>query len=129
MNVQMLSGAVNVYEKFTNVGDALGYALPFSLFGFGVVFFVLVLLWGILAVFGAVFAEKKPKAPKASKTEKKPEPKVEAVQVASAEPAATPAPSNDTELIAVITAAISAFRSASGNSIGGFRVVSFKKRK
>lgn len=34
----------------------------------------------------------------------------------------------DSEIIAAITAAIEAFRSQSG-SVGGFRVVSFKKRK
>ena len=84
--------AIDVTKSFASAGEALGYGLPLSLFGFCVVFFVLALLWGILTLFKLFFYT---------------------------------IPNNKKK---AITAAIEAFRSQNG-SVGGFRVVSFKKRK
>lgn len=126
--VQMLD-AVTKDTVFDNVGDALAYGLPLSLFGFGVVFGVLVLIWGILALFKVFFytipnAKKNP-APKAKA---EPKPAVKAAPVAEA--AAVPTQSTgDGEVVAAIIAAIESYRAANGvTSPGGFRVVSFKKR-
>ena len=121
-------------EKFTPVsGEALSkavsFGLPFSLFGFAIVFGVLALLMVIIVIFGKVFgaAETKP----AKKTEdkqaaKKEEPKAQQPAVADVQTVAPVADSNG--IVAAIIAAITAFRGANGE-VGGFRVVSFKKRK
>ena len=47
--------AIDVTKSFASAGEALGYGLPLSLFGFCVVFFVLALLWGILTLFKLFF--------------------------------------------------------------------------
>ena len=129
-SVQMLD-AVTKHTVFDNVGDALAYGLPLSLFGFAVVFGVLILIWGILALFKVFFytipnAKKNP-APKVKhepKKEVKAEPKAEAPVAPVAQ-----ASSNDGEIVAAIIAAIESYRAANGSTApGGFRVVSFKKR-
>lgn len=102
-----------------------GYGLPFSLFGFATVFFVLALIMFVIIIFGKIFgtaAENKPskKAPAPKK-----EVKVETVPVAQTVESIPV--SNDAAIVAAITAAISAYRSSTGE--GSFRVVSFKKRK
>ena len=128
--VQMLD-AVTKNTKFDNVADALEYGLPMSLFGFAIVFGVLIIIWGILALFKVCFytipnAKKNP-APKV-----KPEPKKEVKAEVKAEAPVAPAvqaSSNHGEIVAAIMAAIEAYRSANGAAApGGFRVVSFKKR-
>jgi hypothetical protein len=78
--VQMLD-VVTKNTKFDNVSDALEYGLPMSLFGFAIVFGVLILIWGILALFKVFFytipnAKKNP-VPKVKKEEPKPEVKAE----------------------------------------------------
>lgn len=117
---------------FTNVGDALSFGLPLSLFGFATVFAVLILIWAILALF-KVFFYTIPNAKKNGATPKV-EPKKEAVVKAAEAPVAvTAAPvankGNDGEIVAAIIAAIEAYRAGTGHAApGGFRVVSFKKR-
>ena len=74
--VQMLD-AVTKNTKFDNVADALEYGLPMSLFGFAIVFGVLILIWGILALFKVFFytipnAKKNP-APKVKPSPKSPQ--------------------------------------------------------
>ena len=131
--VQMLD-AVTKNTKFENVADALEYGLPMSLFGFAIVFGVLVLIWGILALFKVFFytipnAKKNPQQPKVKKEAPKPEVKAEPVKVVAAPAPVVQAASNDGEVVAAIIAAIEAYRSANGATApGGFRVVSFKKR-
>ncbi|MBQ8759556.1 MAG: OadG family protein [Clostridia bacterium] len=131
--VQMLD-AVTKNTKFENVADALEYGLPMSLFGFAIVFGVLVLIWGILALFKVFFytipnAKKNPPQPKVKKEAPKPEVKAEPVKVVAAPAPVVQAVSNDGEVVAAIIAAIEAYRSANGATApGGFRVVSFKKR-
>ena len=93
-------------------GDAALYGLEMLLIGMVIVFAVLTLLWFAIEIFGRVVgklsATSKPVA------EKKPEP----VAVA-------PAATDDTELIAVLTAAIAAMESAPATR---FRVVSFRRK-
>ena len=100
--------------------ERLALAGQMTLLGMGMVFAVLALLWGVLAVFKLIFAKPAPKkvaeAPKSAPVVV-PEPVVEVEQT------------DDTELIAVLTAAIAAYESANGNEVapGGFRVVSFRR--
>ena len=101
--------------------ERLALAGQMTLLGMGMIFAVLSLLWGVLAIFKLIFAkpEKKVKAA--------PAPKAEPVVVP--EPVVAPAASNDAELIAVLTAAIAAYEASQGNEVapGGFRVVSFRR--
>ena len=103
-------------------GERLALAGQMTLIGMGMVFAVLGLLWGVLAIFKFVFAKPAPK------------PRAEVKPVAEPEPVAevTPAASvggNDDELIAVITAAIAAYIASEEPEAyqGGFRVVSFRR--
>ena len=129
MNMQFLSVAEFYSEKFAPVSaeaidKAASFGLPFSLFGFAVVFSVLAVIMLVVIVFGKVFgvSQEKPKTEK--KVEKKSEPGVEV----PSEPVTVAPVSDNGGIVAAIMAAISAFRGANGES-GAFRVVSFKKRK
>lgn len=123
--------AVNFKEPFANAADALGYGLPLSLFGFCVVFFVLALLWGILTLFKLFFYtipnNKKKTGSSAPAKDSSSVQKMEMTSSGAAAAVLDPSLA-DNEIVAAITAAIEAFRSQNG-SVGGFRVVSFKKRK
>lgn len=110
--------------------NAVSYGLPFTLFGFSVVFAILAIIMSIVIVFGKIFGVAQPKQ---KQVEKKQEPKKQQVEkqqnsgVEEAPVAASPV-ADDKGIVAAIIAAISSFRSANGEN-GGFRVVSFKKRK
>ncbi len=102
-----------------------GYAGRMTLLGVGMVFAVLALLWLILSIFKHAFA----KEPAKKKTEAPASTPAPATPV----PAPTAAPaSNDDALIAAITAAIAATIESDpalqARFVGGFRVVSFKKK-
>ena len=111
--------SLTMAEKFSLSGEML-------LRGMGTVFMVLIILWLILKIFGAVFGgttKEKPQsapAPKAAKAEA-PAPAPAPVQTAA------PA-QDDSQLIAVITAAIAAYQSESGKPNLPFRVVSFTRK-
>lgn len=116
MNQLFLEASLTLGEKFALSGEML-------LRGMGTVFMVLIILWGIVAAFGKVFAGTGKKS-----AEKKPETQ----PVQNAEPIAVPEPaavSDDGALIAAITAAIEAYRSETGCAHTGFRVVSFRQKK
>ena len=126
MNVQMLTGVMlsispdTKYPAFSV--DSIAKAAEVAVLGLGMVFLVLAILWGVLAIFKVVFGGEK-------KAKKEPVKEVSApAAVAEPEPVAE---QDDGELIAVITAAIEAYRaSESGGDedyAGGFRVVSFKR--
>ena len=102
--------------------ERLALAGQMTLLGMGMIFAVLSLLWGVLAIFKLIFAKPEKKKVKAA-----PAPKPEPVVVP--EPVVAPAASNDAELIAVLTAAIAAYEASQGNEVapGGFRVVSFRR--
>jgi len=94
------------------------------LLGMAMIFAVLALLWGVLAVFKLIFVGKTETKPeKEKKSEEIPQP----VSVA---PAPVQPQNEDEQLIAVLTAAIAAYRATeTGGEIApnGFRVVSFRR--
>lgn len=93
-------------------GEAALYGLEMLLIGMLIVFAVLTVLWFAIALFGRIVGGAV-SAPKPV-VEKKPEPVVVA-----------PTATDDTELIAVLTAAIAAMESAPATR---FRVVSFRRK-
>ena len=128
MNVQMIQGfmlAVGTDKKYDvfngELGEAVIKAVEVTVLGLGMVFLVLAILWGVLAIFKVLFSGEK----KSEKTN------ADLPVAPVAEPEPVEAEADDGELIAVITAAIEAYRaSESGgdeNYAGGFRVVSFKR--
>ncbi|MBQ4606299.1 MAG: OadG family protein [Clostridia bacterium] len=129
--ISIALSALTTAEKFSLSGEML-------LRGLGTVFMVLIILFIVLKIFGSVFAgeetkaAKKAEAAKAPKKEapKKAEPKPAPAPAAAPvqTPAPAPAAQDDRELIAVITAAIAAYQSASGQPNLPFRVVSFTRK-
>ena len=107
------------YAPFS--AEAWKYVGEMILLGMGMIFTVLAILWAILSIFKLVFVGKEQK-PATPKVEVAPAPRAPAVE----KPVAVSAPADDTQLIAVLTAAIAAYRSAEGET-SGFRVVSFKR--
>ena len=109
---------MDYHAPFGSVADAFGYALPTSLLGFLTVFGVLALLWGILEIMKLFFytlPNRRAKPQTAPTVEK------EVIEEAPQ--------TDDAAIVAAITAAITAYRASIGQSAGGFRVVSFAKRK
>ena len=116
-------------------GEAWQYAGEMTLLGMGMIFSVLGLLWAVLAVFKLVFVGKAPKAPKEPKapkakapekttaTEQQPSDEISAVIAAGIQAYQE---DNNAAMIAVLTAAVAAYRAEEGSE-GGFRVVSFKR--
>ena len=98
-------------EKLENI-------LTTAVGGYLLVFIVLALIWGVLKLFSVFFAKRSDK-----KDTSKPD-----------SPAPQPVPvyeepdTDETELVAVITAAISAYRSSEDAPKGAFRVVSFRRK-
>ncbi|MBQ3591915.1 MAG: OadG family protein [Clostridia bacterium] len=129
--ISIALSALTTAEKFSLSGEML-------LRGLGTVFMVLIILFIVLKIFGSVFAGEETKAAKqaeaanAAKKEaaKKAEPKPAPAPAAAPAQAPAPAPAaqDDRELIAVITAAIAAYQSASGQPNLPFRVVSFTRK-
>ena len=116
--------ADGTYTPFS--ADAWAYAGQMTLLGISMVFAVLAVLWGVLAIFKLVFAGKTPKAPKVVKVN--PQPPVETVPEKASVATAPVSQQNDAELVAVITAAVAAYMAEEGTEYnGGFRVVSFKR--
>ena len=119
-----LSDLLNFDKAVANdmtMAEKLENILTTAVGGFILVFVVLALIWGLLELFSLLFTKKK------AENEKKSEAPAPAVEPAPVIEASEPE-SDDLELVAVITAAISAYRSAEGESPKGFRVVSFRKK-
>ena len=129
--ISIALSALTTAEKFSLSGEML-------LRGLGTVFMVLIILFIVLKIFGSVFAGEETKAAKkaeAAKAPKKEAPKKAEPKPAPAPadapvqtPAPAPAAQDDRELITVITAAIAAYQSASGQPNLPFRVVSFTRK-
>lgn len=128
--ISIALSALTTAEKFSLSGEML-------LRGLGTVFMVLLILFVVLKVFGSVFAGEETKAAKQAEAAKVPkkevpkkaEPKPAPAPAAPVQaPAPAPAAQDDRELIAVITAAIAAYQSASGQPNLPFRVVSFTRK-
>ena len=103
--------------------ERLSYAGQMTLLGMLMVFAVLAILWGILALF-KVFFVKEAKAPKKQSAD------APAPAVVPSAPEVPAQEQSDDELIAVLTAAVAAYIESEGLSesySGGFRVVSFRR--
>ena len=100
------------FNESMEFGEGALYGLQMLLVGMLIVFAVLALLWLSLEISGAIFRKLSEKAKPV--VEKKVEAPAPVVNTAS-----------DTELIAVLTAAIAAMESAPA---ARFRVVSFKRK-
>ena len=100
--------------------ERLALAGQMVLIGMGMIFAVLGLLWGVLAMFKIVFARPEPKKKAAS---------APAEVAPAAEPVAEADETDDGELIAVITAAVAAYIASEEPEAyqGGFKVVSFRR--
>ncbi len=100
--------------------EAWAKAAEVTILGMLMIFAVLSILWAVLAIFKLLFVGKTEKAAQAPKTE----PTVVAPPVVEES-------ADDGELIAVITAAIEAYRATEDGmdsaSASGFRVVSFRR--
>ncbi len=104
-------------------GERMSYGLQVFVVGLGTVFSVLVILWLALILF-RVFAYDIPQ--KKAKKLAEATVKVEATPVAETHIPVEETSEDDTQLIAVITAAVAAYNAQSGNTLP-FRVVSFKR--
>lgn len=112
-----------IFEKELTLGEILEKAGMNTLIGMGSVFLVLILICLIISCFKFI------SNPQASKKEEKKETTVAAQPVAAPKAAAAPVTNNlvnDTELVAVISAAIAA---SEGTSADGFVVRSIKRVK
>lgn len=109
-------------EELATVGEKATTALSVFLLGLGTVFVVLIILYIVITLMGKIFYhDDKKKATVAAAPEPTPEAVVEENIVPEQE-------TDDGELVAVITAAIAAFSEAGGGeTVPGFRVVSFKR--
>lgn len=109
-------------EELATVGEKATTSLQVFLLGLGTVFVVLIILYIVITLMGKIFYhDDKKKATVAAA----PEPAAEAVVPENIVPEQE---TDDGELVAVITAAIAAFSEAGGGeSVPGFRVVSFKR--
>lgn len=108
------------------IGERVTYALQVSLIGMLAVFAVLTIIWGALVLMRIVIeaiTKQKNKKNKGSDTNE-PAVKVSAEEASSVD-------YDDEQLVAVITAAVAAARAEKakkdGRTVGGFRVVSFKR--
>ena len=113
--------ALSVMENKPFTPESWAKAAEVTLLGMGMIFLVLSILWGILAIFKLVFAREKKSKVKADNIRS---------EESVSEAVTAPAEKDDSELIAVITAAVAAYReseSADGAPVSGFRVVSFKR--
>ncbi len=139
MNIFMLNPIAlairtdGTYSPFSS--DAFAFAGETTLLGMGMIFAVLAILWGVLAIFKVVFAGKSPKAPKIPKVKEQKQasaPKeseddaIAAVIAASIQAYETDKVQNDAALVAILTAAVASYRASEGTN-GEFRVVSFKR--
>lgn len=117
-NISLSVRPDGTYTPFS--ADAWGYAGQMALLGMVMVFAVLAILWLVLTLFKVIFAERAPKA----------ENKIEPVSEVKDIPAVEPDTRDETELVAVITAAVAAYMSEEkGEAVdtNGFRVVSFRR--
>lgn len=108
MNFIILAESISWGEKLNYIGTG-------TLLGLGVVFAVLILLWGILALFHFCFSKL---------TGKKTAPQPEVAPEPAPAPEAESEDTDEGELIAAITAAVSVYLEQPQT---GFRVVTFKK--
>ena len=106
-----------------SISERLLYGLQVFVIGICTVFIVLAILWGVMALFKLFFYT----IPNNKKNTQKSGIDVKKVEnVPSLEEIPLAPPANDTQLIAVITAAIAAYNNSCGNELP-FRVVSYRR--
>ncbi len=93
--------------------ERASHMLTGTVIGILTVFAILIFLWGFLVVMKLIF-DRQPKPKKVEET------KTEAV-------AQTSAPQNDTQLIAVLTAAVACMLEAQGAPATSFKIKSFRR--
>ena len=115
------------YTPFS--ADAIKYALEMTLLGMGMIFAVLGILWGVLALFKVIFARPKKENKAAEVKSAEPAPVVESAPAPTTAPAPVAEATDDGELIAILTAAIIAYEAEQNPDapIGNFRVVSYRR--
>lgn len=117
--VETFSSGMENLASDAPMSERLLYGLEIAAIGMIVVFLILMILWAVLKIFGAVFGSKRAAAPKAEQT-------------AASAPAAAAAPKpassglDEEKLVAVATAAIAAMR---GEEKCAFKVISITKIK
>lgn len=113
----------NLMNSTLTFGERVSLGLQVMLFGMAVVFSVLILIWLILVVFRIVLHDMpKKKQAAAAQDEIETEPKPVEIPAPAAEPEA--AETDETELVAAITAALAVVMDRPQTS---FRVVSFRR--
>lgn len=125
-NAMLINRALSA--DYSNLGgsfssERLALAGQMTLLGMVMIFAVLALLWGVLAIFQNVMAGRTVKPAPATKSAPEADPAPVAAPVAE---------SDDNEVIAaIIAAAVAAYMADEGNAEtaynGGFRVVSFRR--
>lgn len=132
MNVNLMIGALSTAAiDVPPLGERVVEGLQTLVLGLGMVFAVLALLWGVLAIFKVIFYDLPEKKKKAQSGETK---KADEAEKTKAQPASEVVPTqaytavqDDGAVIAAITAALTEYFAESGTYTGGFRVVSFRK--
>ncbi|MBQ2999654.1 MAG: OadG family protein [Clostridia bacterium] len=106
------------------------YAGKMTLLGMLMIFSVLAVLWAVLAIFQVIFAGKTPKTPKVKEAKKKTVAAAndsdDVLGVVIAAGIGAYQEDKERELVAVLTAAVSAYRASEGEH-SEFRVVSFRR--
>ncbi|MCR4906278.1 MAG: OadG family protein [Clostridiales bacterium] len=116
---------------YDTIGEKFSLCGRMILTGLGTVFLVLCILWGVISIFGAVamLRAKKERERIMEQVKNSPAPNDAKRSVPETAPVSTDeTEEDDGALIAVITAAIEAFRAAEGAAPGSYRVVSFKRK-
>lgn len=126
----MLNQTTTIINENSTLLDKLGLGGQTLLLGMLAVFGILFIIYLAIKALGAVL-HPTPKAEKKAKSVEAPAPAAKPAPKAAPAPTAAPAPvetaaGNDSELVAVIAAAISAY---TGEPVTKFRVVSFKHIK
>ena len=119
MTYTVLSSVADMGGAFSP--ERLALAGQMTLLGMAMIFAVLSALWGVLTIFKLVFAKPEPK--------KKTTPAPAAEPVVGPEPVVVPEETDDTELIAILTAAIMAYEAEQNPDAepANFRVVSYRR--
>ena len=119
----MNTAMINMLSLLADItyGEKILNGLTVVVVGLGGVFSVLAIIWGVLALFKVFFYDI-PEKKKAAKIKAAPAPAPVAEAPVEAAPEA-----DDTQLIAVITAAIAAYTAESAGGALPFRVVSYKR--
>ncbi len=125
------SAAVGEY-RYGTWGEKFALCGRMILIGMGTVFLVLAVLWAVISIFGAVAKLKEKKERERIMEEVRNSPAPNDVKAVKPEPGPVFEEEEEAEdpgvLIAVITAAVEAYRAAAGLPAGGYRVVSFRRK-